>query len=193
MTSGSTNREPGPRPDEVTAAQVFEALVFAPIGLGARLVSEAPDRLRQIRSDLTAARFLGEMAVTQGAAQLRSRAADARRAAEPSVENDSPDTSGRSMPGDAGSAVNGSASDTRGSESTERVDESTVDGESADDEAIDPSMLAIPDYDTVPAIDVVSQLADLDADERDVVERYERANRGRRTVLGKIDQLRGTP
>ena len=43
--------------------------------------------------------------------------------------------------------------------------------------------------DSVPAIDVVAQLADLDVAERAVIERYERANRGRRTILGKLQQL----
>jgi hypothetical protein len=50
--------------------------------------------------------------------------------------------------------------------------------------------LALPDYDHLPASQIVAMLGDLISDERDDIEQYERANRGRRTVLGKLDQLR---
>ena len=49
--------------------------------------------------------------------------------------------------------------------------------------------LALPDYDTLPAIDIVAKLDTLDADDRAAIERYERAHRQRRTVLGKLAQL----
>ena len=49
--------------------------------------------------------------------------------------------------------------------------------------------LALPDYDTLPAIDIVGKLDTLDAAARDAIERYESANRQRRTVLGKLAQL----
>lgn len=55
--------------------------------------------------------------------------------------------------------------------------------------SIDADELAIPDYDHLPALDIVGQLDRLSSDERAEVERYERAHRGRRTVLGKIAQL----
>ena len=63
-----------------------------------------------------------------------------------------------------------------------RVDPSESDVPSIDE-------LAIPDYDTVPAIDVVMQLADLDAHERAQIGAYELVNRRRRTILGKLQQL----
>jgi hypothetical protein len=52
--------------------------------------------------------------------------------------------------------------------------------------------LALPDYDHLPASQIVAMLSDLDADERDQIEGYERVNRNRRTVLGKLAQLRDT-
>ena len=48
----------------------------------------------------------------------------------------------------------------------------------------------LPDYDHLPAAHVVAKLASLTRSERDAVEEYELANRHRRTILGKIDQLR---
>lgn len=50
--------------------------------------------------------------------------------------------------------------------------------------------LALPDYDHLPASQIVAMLGDLDEDERRSIERYESVNRHRRTVLGKLDQLR---
>lgn len=50
--------------------------------------------------------------------------------------------------------------------------------------------LALPDYDLLPAAHVVAALGDLEQDERDAIESYERARRHRRTILGKLDQLR---
>lgn len=49
--------------------------------------------------------------------------------------------------------------------------------------------LALPDYDTQPAIDIVAKLETLNDADRDAIERYESANRQRRTVLGKLAQL----
>lgn len=53
--------------------------------------------------------------------------------------------------------------------------------------------LALADYDHLPASDIVAKLEGLEPDERDAIERYELAGRCRRTVLGKLDQLRAAP
>ena len=53
--------------------------------------------------------------------------------------------------------------------------------------------LVLPDYDLLPAAHIVAKLASLTQAERDTVEEYERANRNRRTILGKLDQLRTRP
>jgi hypothetical protein len=55
---------------------------------------------------------------------------------------------------------------------------------------LDVDDLVLPDYDHLPAAHVVAKLASLTPAERDAVEAYEIANRHRRTILGKIDQLR---
>lgn len=49
--------------------------------------------------------------------------------------------------------------------------------------------LPIEGYDQLAARQIVDRLSGLTADELDAVGAYERANRHRRTVLGKIDQL----
>ena len=50
--------------------------------------------------------------------------------------------------------------------------------------------LVLPDYEHLPAAHVVAKLASLTQRERDAVEEFERAHRHRRTILGKLDQLR---
>ncbi len=69
-------------------------------------------------------------------------------------------------------------------------------GQASDaDEGIDhqpASMLALADYDHLPASDIVSMLVGLEPDERDAIEAYELRGRHRRTILGKLAQLRDT-
>jgi hypothetical protein len=51
------------------------------------------------------------------------------------------------------------------------------------------SSLAIPDYDSLSASQVVNRLPSLSADELEAVRAYEAAHRGRKTILNKVAQL----
>ncbi len=53
----------------------------------------------------------------------------------------------------------------------------------------DAPALAIPDYDALSASQVVDRLEGLSAGELEAIRSYEVANRGRATILGKIEQL----
>jgi len=55
--------------------------------------------------------------------------------------------------------------------------------------APDDSDLAIDDYDGLPAVQIIPALANISAVERDLIRAHETAGRGRRTILGKLDQL----
>ncbi|GIU83500.1 MAG: hypothetical protein KatS3mg008_0275 [Acidimicrobiales bacterium] len=57
------------------------------------------------------------------------------------------------------------------------------------DPGVDVEELAIPDYDSLSASQVVPLLAGLTTEELEAVRRYERTHRGRRTILARIDQL----
>jgi hypothetical protein len=59
-------------------------------------------------------------------------------------------------------------------------------------EKLDVNVLPLADYDHLPASDIVSMLAGLEPAERDAIEAYELQGRHRRTILGKLDQLRET-
>jgi hypothetical protein len=56
--------------------------------------------------------------------------------------------------------------------------------------ALRPDQLVLPDYDHLPAAHVVAKLPSLTQRERNAIEEYEAANRHRRTILGKLEQLR---
>ena len=51
--------------------------------------------------------------------------------------------------------------------------------------------LAITDYDSLSASQVVTRLEGLTTDELEAVRAYEAANRGRKTILNKVAQLQG--
>lgn len=131
----------------VIVRAAFETLVFAPIGLGAKFVDDAPGAVRRVRQELSNARFIGRLTVEQGTARIRQAAAQTHD--EPVLRND------------AAEVV-------------------STDSDGA---------LPIDGYDEMPAIEIVAVLETLTATQRDVVAAHESANRGRRTVLGKIAQL----
>jgi hypothetical protein len=56
-------------------------------------------------------------------------------------------------------------------------------------DAPDVDTLALADYDHLSSAQIVAKLDGLDADELAAIGDYERANRHRRTILGKLEQL----
>ncbi len=141
-----------------------DVLVFAPLGFGAMLLEDSPAAVERARSELSNARFIGRFAVQRGVAEVRERLDTATSPVPPSADV-------------AESAV------------TERV--AALDGVVPTTDSILPAAdeLALPDYDTLPAIDIVAKLDALSDDELDAIRRYESAHRQRRTVLGKLSQL----
>ena len=133
------------------------AAFYAPIGLGAQLVGDWPATVGQSKKQIVLARFIGKMAVYQGAKQLRERLSRVTVA-----------------PKQPRMAV-------------EIIPVATADPESA---TADVAAFALPDYDQLPAAHIVGKLNGLTQAERDVIETYETAGRHRRTVLGKLEQLR---
>jgi hypothetical protein len=133
---------------------------------------QVPAVVERVQRELVLARFLGKIAVDQGLAELRSRIESAIFP---------------SMPGDDATVHDRVGADATSSDpSTARCDEPT---EPLPD-AIEADELALADYDHLPASDIVAKLGGMEPEELDAIERYESANRQRRTVLGKIRQLR---
>lgn len=134
-----------------------------------------PAVVERVQRELVLARFLGKIAVDQGLSELRSQiesaifptVPDDRPSRDrPTADVTSPDTATTVAPGDAPA-------------------EPSI-------EPVDAEELALADYDHLPASDIVAKLGALEPEELDAIERYELARRQRRTVLGKIRQLRAS-
>lgn len=156
---------------------MLEAFVFAPIGAGAKLVTDGPAAVARARQELSNARFIGQMIVGQGTNQLKDRIAaqQASPAAPPPADH--------ALDSEAALEVGAAP---KQNEPTAPVGEAKGDDLIAE---LPADSLGIPDYDSLPAIDIVGQLESLNPTELSAVDTYERSHRRRRTVLGKISQL----
>jgi hypothetical protein len=163
----------GDRPDPVK--RLVDVAVFAPIGLAAMARDHLPDIVEtgreRVRQRLTVARFIGELVVQQSKREMSKRL-EARQVTS------APRGSGQATPAEPA------------------VDEA-VKGRPAGEPSSTPpppvDSLPIADYESLAASQVVARLGGLDRDDLDAIESFEQAHRNRRTVLGKIDQLRSTP
>jgi len=159
------------------AEQLLDVLVYAPLGLlmeARDLVPKLAEKGRQrMGGQVTVARMIGEMAVRQGQRRaekvlqrLREQGGSGGADRSSSVERP---TNGHVPPPTATSTPMSTASTT---------------AEAGD--------LAIPGYDTLSASQVLPRLEALSPDELEAVRVYEEATRARKTVLTRIDQLRGS-
>jgi hypothetical protein len=166
----STSDDPG--------EQLLDLLVYAPLGLlleARDLVPKLAAKGRQrMGGQVTVARMIGEMAVRQG--QRRAESVIKRMREQPTATA-RPET-------DAGHQTNGHGSATTASADATPPAAGPVTAPEA-------AGLAIPGYDTLSASQVVPRLEGLTPSELDAVRAYEVATRGRKTVLTRIDQLRG--
>jgi hypothetical protein len=164
------------RPDP--AEQLLDLLVYAPLGLlleARDLVPKLAEKGRQrVGGQVTVARMIGEMAVRQG--QRRAEKVVQRLREQP--RGTDPDRAA----GDQERPANGHRPDNppAGAATAPATSVPEVDS------------LAIPGYDTLSASQVVPRLEGLSREELDAVRAYEAATRARKTVLTRVDQLRGS-
>lgn len=144
--------------------RLLDLAVFAPLGMVTALREELPRFSQQgrqvVHNRVVLARFVGQMAVTQGQRELTRRIEARRNSSTTGAE-----------PAAATADVAGSA------HAELSADVPTVDE------------LPIAGYESVPAINVVQRLSTLRSDEIELIRRFEQAHRARRTILSKIDQL----
>lgn len=165
--------EPGDRP---AIERLLDLAVYAPVGLVCLAHDELPAWVRagrqRVEQRVTLARFVGKLAVQQGQTELRKRVEsrlEQRMAAperSPQPEEASPLEVVLPPVAQRGPAPARQAP------------------------SVGPDELAIADFDSLAAAQVVNRLGGLSAAELDLVEQYEREHRRRRTVLGRIAQLK---
>lgn len=153
---------------------VLDLALFAPLGLileRRRVVAELADRGRR---QIDFARMLGQTAFTV-------TIEDVRRSFRDPAGSDTDQSS--SLPelvlADRVTVPAG----------PEPTADGTGDSKESASAGPTPDTLAIVDYDSLAAKHVVRRLSGLTPDELEDVRRYEASHRGRRTILGRIDQL----
>lgn len=184
--------------------QLLDFLVYAPLGLALAARDIVPTLAEQGRRHFgpqtTAARLVGKMAVRQGQREAGNLVRKARGQAEQLLGDLLGGLVPKARSGDADTT--GSATGEKSNGSRPQAPPSADPAAPADagpataapaPPAPDVSQLAIPGYDTLSASQVVQRLEGLTPDELEAVRAYEQARRGRKTVLTRVAQLKGSP
>lgn len=161
-----------------------ELLVYAPLGFALEARSLLPGFIERGRNQVTMARMIGRFAVQQGQVEATRRLGPVQAQVEALLGDlglvpSRPDASEGSEPDEP-------ATPTRPTAVPDLPPDPDPDPVPAGPDVAD---LAIPDYDSLAASQVVPRLAGLSPDELADVRAYEAAGRGRKTILNRIAQL----
>jgi hypothetical protein len=192
----------------------LDLCVFAPLGFALEARSLLPKFIDRGRNQIVLARVVGKYAVRKGTVaaegafgQATEQAMGVLRLAGIGDDAGKNQGNGHEPSTAASSNVDGVA--TRSGPPTATSAETTQTDRTDDDRTGDeptpraaaptrpsppfaPETLAIPDYDSLSASQVVPRLESLMADELESVREYEAATRARKTILNKIVQLQST-
>ena len=163
---------------------MLDLAVYAPVGLALTLCDHLPRAVHQRRqavlNRVQLARFIGELAVRHGKAEI-DKELQARRAADAAA---------------ALSFITDTAATTHTAADAEPAAASLSVVPRPVELPVDPhvdvplaSELPIGDYESLAAIHVVERLGSLRDDEVELIRRFEAAHRARRTVLAKVAQI----
>jgi hypothetical protein len=169
---------------------LLDACVYAPIGFALEARSLLPRFVDRGRNQIVLARVVGKYAVRKGTRATEGRFNQAQEqmlgvlrlvhSAEPQTDHHAavePDAESNPPTGPNGSTVSGNGKHAAAPTATRNTSD------------VDAATLAIPDYDSLSASQVVPRLESLTVDELELVRRYEAETRGRKTILNKIAQL----
>jgi hypothetical protein len=169
MTTAPSSPPDEPRPP---LARLVELAVVVPVEVGSRLLEavpavadKVPSAAERVKREIVLARFLGKLVVDQGVRELRSRLTPERSHSDPAASKTGPEREDAPATAPQPAAVPPA-------------------------DVPDVATLALADYDHLSSAQIVGKLDGLDDDEREAIERYETAGRHRRTILGKLEQLR---
>ena len=167
-----------PETVEQLVEHALDLFVYAPIGLLFEGRELLPQLVEKGKNQVTMARMVGQFAVQQGQTGAGKAASKFQEQAAGVLE----------MFG-LGGSPSYPAPPVEEPPGPRLVPEPEIDAPAV---VVAPAAdeLAIPDYDSLSASQVVNRLAGLTEDELDAVEDYESAHRGRKTILNKVAQLR---
>jgi len=165
--------------------RLLDVVVYAPLGVAAQVVEELPQLAQRGRDTVAGPgamyRSVGLFAMQQ-ARNMAERHAGGVHDLLTSVGFLSPrgTASGDEDASETEPETGGFEADQV--DPVARFDQTAADSASVGD-------VGISGYDTRPAAEVVPLLAELSAEQRAAVRAHESAGRGRRTILGRLDQL----
>lgn len=157
---------------------VADLVVYAPLGFALEARRMFPTFAERGRNQIAMTRMIGRFAVDQGRGQAARGFGKLASRADGLLQ----EFGLRPMPEDPGPTE-----PTTVDEPEIRVVDTPAVAERATQPAAD---LAIPGYDSLAASQVIPRLAGLSEEELAEIARHETAHRGRKTILGKISQLR---
>src|SRR5579875_533139 len=169
-----------PRP-KIPEERLLDLMVYVPLGLALTIAEAVPELARRGRArvepQVRVARMVGQMAVKQGYRQVARLATTRFGSGRP------PWAPASAGPGPGRQA----AADGPAPSSTEAP--SPASRSAARAPGVGAADLAIPSYDSLSAHQVVQRLEGLSREEVAAVRDYERATRGRRTIISRAEQL----
>ena len=176
--------------------QWFEVFVYAPLGFALDARQLFPRFVDRGRNQVVLAKVIGKYAVEHGSKQVegylgqsQTQVAAVLQALGVLPEESEPtDPAGvEAFEAEAVVFTSAPAAESTGEVPVDQPVDDLVDRSDSPAPVVDE--LAIPDYDNLSASQVIPRLGGLSPDELEAVRRYEAAERGRKTILGKIAQL----
>ena len=186
--------------EKTPVEQALDLFVYAPLGLALSFRDELPKLVErgrtQVNGQVQMARMMGQFATQAGQKEAEKIVRQAsERAAEvigDVLAGGTRATSAPSPPSRPTTTAEAPQSRTQAAAEAERIASGNGKSDVKPARPVpDVDTLAIPGYDTLSASQVVQRLAALAPEELEAIEDYERANRSRRTILNRVDQLRG--
>jgi hypothetical protein len=171
-------------PVEQAVDHAVDLFVYAPIGLLFEGATLLPLLVEKGKTQVTMARMIGKFAVDQGRTEATKAASKLQDQAAGVL-----DFLGDSVVGPPGSPALPPSTPRPAARPASATPTATTAPAGTGPSA---AGLAIPDYDGLSASQVVNRLAGLSSAELAAVQRYEAANRGRKTILSKVAQLQGS-
>src|SRR3954452_18061085 len=161
----------------------LDLLVYAPLGFALDARTLLPKLIDRGRSQIDVARWMGEHAVAKGQKGASKRFTQVQELALTALaELGLLPTNGEPAPPEAEPPVASAPADAP-RPAAAPAPATASDAASAD--------LAIPDFDSLAASQVIPRLEGLSPEELEAARAYEAGRRGRKTILNKIAQLQG--
>jgi hypothetical protein len=159
--------------------QALDVFVYAPLGFVFSAGELIPKLAEKGRAQLGMAKMVGQFAVQQGQTEATKIFDRASKQAMATIEQ---------LAGFNGSASTNGAASSNG-HGPVRAASPVIDVPSVATSGPEAATLAIPDYDSLSASQVLPRLNGLSDDELEAVRAYEAAHRGRKTILNRVTQL----